>query len=89
MVINYKLQIAQLETISYDVYKDRIPEEMNVKYLDDIYETIFGVDIMEIYLNRNVFEAKSILLSDFASNGFFWAQIEEEAVKIILFFGKK
>ena len=54
---------------------------MNVKLLNKMCETIFGVEIMEIYLDRNVFDAKSIIISDFSERGdFFWAQIEEEAV---------
>lgn len=73
-------KIAQLETTSYELYKNIIPEEMTIKYLNEIYETIFGVELIEIYLDRNVFEAKSILVSDFATDGFFWAQNEEEAL---------
>lgn len=73
-------KIAKLETINNGIYESVIPSEMHAKYLNEIYEAVFGVDIMEIYLNRNVFEAKSIIISDFSTNGFFWAQVEEEIV---------
>ena len=54
---------------------------MNAKYLNEFYETVFGADIMEIYLDRNIFEAKSLIITDFSVNGFFWGQVEDENVR--------
>ena len=51
---------------------------MENKLISQMSETVFGVDLLEIYLDRNIFETKALILSDFASNGFFWAQIKDE-----------
>jgi len=66
--------------VSDEFYCNLIPEEMNWKRLLHIYFEIFGVHILEIYEDRKLAEAKSIMITDFASNGFFWAQFENEAV---------
>jgi hypothetical protein len=58
---------------------------MNWKRLLPIYYEIFGVHILEIYEDRKLAEAKSIIITDFASNGFFWAQFEHEAVTLYAF----
>lgn len=73
-------KIAKLKTVSDEVYKKRIPNEMTAEYLNKMCVTIFGVDMIEIYLQRNIFDAQAVIISDFAENGFFWAQIENEAV---------
>ena len=72
--------MAKLLTTSDEPYKNRIPKDMDPNYLNDVYKIVFGVELIEIYLERNIFEAKSLIISDFSKNGFFWAQIEEEAV---------
>lgn len=78
--IYFVAKISELQVVSDEFYKDIIPKEMNATYLNDIYRKVFGVDVMEIYLDRNIFETKSIIISDFSTNQFFWAQTEEEDV---------
>lgn len=59
-------------------YSDILPEEMGNKLLSKMSETVFGVDLLEIYLDRSIFETRAVIISDFSSNGFFWAQSEDE-----------
>lgn len=54
---------------------------MKSEKLNKIYFEVFGMETMDIYLSRDIFSTKSILISDFSSNGFFWAQNEDEGVK--------
>lgn len=39
---------------------------------------LFGVDTLEIYKEKRLKEINSLLISDFSSDCFFWAQIEDE-----------
>jgi len=53
---------------------------MNGKYLNEIYKEVFGVDIIEIYLDRNIVEAERLIITDYSKNGFFWGQVIDEKV---------
>jgi hypothetical protein len=64
--------------VSIDQYKNKIPKEMDYNRLKRVNIELFGVDTLEIYKERNLKEINSILISDFSSDGFFWAQIEDE-----------
>ncbi len=56
---------------------------MNTKYLNEIYGKVFGVDVMEIYLDRNIFETDILIITDYSENGFFWAQVKDEKVNLL------
>lgn len=72
-------------SVSDEDYCNIIPDNMNYEKLNSIYFEIFGVETMDIYMARNILDAKSIMLTDFESSGFFWAQLEEEAVRSTIF----
>lgn len=71
-------KIAKLQTVAGTDYLDILPKEMGTKLLSEMSETVFGVDFLEIYLERSIFETRAVIISDFSSNGFFWAQSEDE-----------
>lgn len=71
-------KLEKFKTVSNILYDGRIPEEMSFARMDRMSETVFGVDIMEIYLDRDMFEVKTVVLSDFSTDGFFWVQAEKE-----------
>jgi hypothetical protein len=79
-----------MATVSDEDYCNVIPEDMSYSKLNTIYYEVFGVGPTEIVLTRNLFDSKKIIITDFASNGFFWAQLQQEAVKYkargVLFF---
>ena len=72
-----------MEIVDDEDYDGLIPKEMEFKFLSKIYFDTFGVDVIDIFLSRKIIDAKSIVISDFATNGFFWAQLEEEAVSYL------
>lgn len=78
------LKLKSVEIVRNELYLDLIPEDMKNEKLNEIYFQVFGMETMDIYLSREIFNTKSILISDFSSNGFFWAQNENEGVKLIL-----
>ena len=67
-------------------YRGAIPDEMNADRLNALYFDVFGVDTFDLYLCRDIFNAASILITDFPASStdgaFFWAQLEHESVKI-------
>ena len=73
-----------MEIVDDEDYDGLIPKEMEFKFLSKIYFDTFGVDVIDIFLSRKIIDAKSIVISDFATNGFFWAQLEEEAVSYLI-----
>jgi len=66
--------------VNDEPYRDFIPPEMNAKYLNEIYKQVFGVDIIEIYLDRNIVEAERLIITDYSKNGFFWGQVIDDKV---------
>ena len=54
---------------------------MKLEKLTKINEAIFGVDALTVYEERLIQPSMRILISDFASNGFFWAQVVDELVR--------
>lgn len=80
MILNLPKKLAGIKVVSDEEYNDVIPEEMNAAKLNKVHYQVFGAETTDIYLSRDVFSAKSILLTDFSTNGFFWGQIEQEAV---------
>ena len=43
-------------------------------------KTVFGINIMPIYKERRVIDKQSLIVTEVCSNGFFWAQFEDELV---------
>ena len=39
---------------------------------------LFGAKCYDIYLDRKIFDKQKLIISDFAPNGFFWGQMEDE-----------
>lgn len=72
-------KLKSIEIVSNELYVDIMPDDMKSDRLNKIYLEVFGIETMDIYLSRSIFNAKTLLISDFSSNGFFWAQTEEEA----------
>lgn len=59
---------------------------MSMNFLNRVYFDVFGVKATELFLSRFIFDAKSLLITDFAKNGFFWAQIENDQVFLFDFY---
>ncbi len=57
---------------------------MNFDFLNEMSKKIFGIDILYTYLERKLKEKKTIVISEFASDGFFWAQYLDELVILII-----
>jgi hypothetical protein len=57
---------------------------MRADKLEECYYKCFGVSVIDIYLERNLFDMKRIMITDFSSFGFFWAQMEEEFVYLMM-----
>ncbi|CAF0752252.1 unnamed protein product [Brachionus calyciflorus] len=72
-------KLKSMDVVSNELYLDLIPEDMKADRLNKIYYQIFGMETMDIYLTRNIFNSKTIMISDFSTNGFFWGQTQEEA----------
>lgn len=71
--------VSKVIKVDDAVYVNVIPEEMRNDLLNEISYEIFGCQSIEILLSRFIFHKPlKILITDFASNGFFWAQVDEE-----------
>lgn len=63
-------------------YVNSIPEAMNTTKLNDIYYAVFGCTAETIYMGRKLYEGcKRVTITDFAGNGFFWAQLDDDDVR--------
>jgi len=76
--IKNEYMAANYASVSFKNYCNVIPDEMKLGKLNRINEATFGVDALTVYEERDIQPSKRILISDFASNGFFWAQLEDE-----------
>ena len=75
-----KFKVSKIKIVGDQNYRSLIPKEMSLNFLNCLYFDIFGLKAIELFLSRFIFDAKSILITDFAKNGFFWAQIENDQV---------
>ena len=79
-IIKYLIINLDKNRRGYNKYINILPPEMDIKRINRMCRTIFGIDIIPMYSERNIFDKKSILITEFCSNGFFWAQFEDELV---------
>ena len=70
-------------TISQNAYCNVIPLEMSISRINKMSNCLFGIDILNMYAERKIAEKTQIFITEFSSNGFFWAQIKEELVRIL------
>jgi hypothetical protein len=66
-----------------NVYSKIIPKQMSFDLLNDMSKAIFGAGILYTYTERELIHKKTIITSEFCSDGFFWAQFVDELVTII------
>lgn len=72
-------KLSKLKTVSENIYCNIIPTEMSPERIDKVWYDVFGVRTLDMYLCRDIFDCKTILISEFATNGFFWGQKDDEA----------